>query len=72
MPRPKILSSTPAQSEVVETVSTLTFKIALGEQAARVGEIISTERVGDKLVVRCKVRQEAPLQPSGPFVVSFS
>jgi hypothetical protein len=66
------LSSLPAQSEVVETASTLTFKIALGAQEARVGEIISTERVGDKLIVKTKVRQEAPSQPSGPFTVSFS
>jgi hypothetical protein len=71
MPRPKILSSLPAQSEVVETASTLTFKIVL-LAPDKVGEIISTERIGDKLVVKTKVRQETPSQPSGPFTVSFT
>jgi hypothetical protein len=71
MPRPKILSSTPAQSETIVTATTITFKIALNEQADRVGEIISTERVGDKLVVKAKVRLENPMQPSGNWVVSF-
>jgi hypothetical protein len=71
MPRPKILSSTPAQSETILTATTITFKIALGEHADKVGEIISTERVGDKLVVKAKVRLENPMQPSGNWVVSF-
>jgi hypothetical protein len=53
------------------TATTITFKIALGEHADKVGEIISTERVGDKLVVKAKVRLENPTQPSGNWVVSF-
>jgi hypothetical protein len=71
MPRPKILSSLPAQSEVVETASTLTFKIAL-LAPDRVGEIISTERVGDKIIVKTKIRTDPPATPSGPFCVSFN
>jgi hypothetical protein len=70
MPRPKILSSLPAQSEVVETATTLTFKIVL-LAPDRVGEIISTERVGDKLVVKTKVKEDKVSQPTGPFCVSF-
>lgn len=71
MPRPRIVSTTPAQSETILTATTITFKIALGEQADRIGEIISTERVGDKLIIKTKVRLENPMQPSGNWVVSF-
>lgn len=70
MPRPKILSSLPAQSEVVETATTLTFKIVL-LAPDRVGEIISAERIGDKLVVKTKVKEDKVSQPTGPFTVSF-
>ena len=71
MPRPKILSSHPATSETVVTATTITFKIALGDVAERVGEILSTERVGDRLVVKAKVRGTVPDEPSGGFFVSF-
>jgi len=70
MPRPRIVSTTPAQSETIETATTITYKIFLGEYADKLGEIISTERIGDKLVVKCKVRAENP-KLTGGFVVSF-
>ena len=71
MPRPKILSSVPAQSETILTATTITFKIALGEHANKIGELISTERIGDKLVVKAKVRQDPIIEAPGGWVVSF-
>jgi hypothetical protein len=66
-----VISSTPSNTEVVETASTYTFKIDLVNISEKVGEIISCERVGDRLVVKTKVKAEAPQQPSGSFMVSF-
>ena len=70
MPRPKILSSTPSTTEVITTAATITFKIPLID-AERVGEIISTERVGDKLVVKTKVKADPPSCTLGDFSVCF-
>jgi len=71
MPRPRVISSSPSNTEVVETASTYTFKIELINISDKVGEILSCERVGDRLVVKTKVKTEAPSQPSGSFLVSF-
>lgn len=71
MPRPRMLSTTPSNTEIVETASTYTFKIDLMNISERVGEIISCERVGARIIVKTKIRVEAPQQPTGPFVVSF-
>jgi hypothetical protein len=66
-----VISSSPSNTEVVETASTYTFKIDLVNISEKVGEIISCERVGDRLVVKARVKAEAPQQPSGSFMVSF-
>ena len=71
MPRPRILSSTPAQSETILTATTITYKIALGEHANKIGELISTERIGDKLIVKAKVRLDPIIEAPGGWVVSF-
>ena len=70
MPRPRMLSTMPTNTEVVETASTYTFKIDLMNISDKVGEIISCERVGTRIIVKTKVKLEAPTQP-GPFVVTF-
>jgi hypothetical protein len=70
MPRPKILSSTPSTTEVITTAATITFKIPLIDPD-KVGEIISTERVADKLVVKMKVKAIIPPSAQGDFSVSF-
>jgi len=71
MPRPRTISTTPSNTEVVETASTYTFKVDLINISEKVGEIISCERVGARIVVKTKVKVEAPQQPAGNFVVSF-
>ena len=70
MPRPRVISSSPSNTEIVETASAYTFKIDLVNISEKVGEIISCERMGDRLVVKTKVKA-APNQPSGSFMVSF-
>ena len=71
MPRPRTISSTPSNTEVLETASTYTFKIDLMNISEKVGEIISCERVGDRIIIKTKVRAEVPSQLSGSFLVSF-
>jgi hypothetical protein len=71
MPRPRTISTTPSNTEVVETASTYTFKVDLINISEKVGEIISCERVGARIVVKTKVKVEAPQQPVENFVISF-
>lgn len=71
MPRPRVISSTPSNTEVVETAATYTFKLDLVNIAEKVGEIISCERVGDRIIVKTKVKSIAPTSTNATFSVTF-
>lgn len=71
MPRPKILSSTPGQAELVETTATLTVRMALGEFASKTAEIISTEKQDGFVIVKLKMKQEKKDTEYPRFTVTF-
>ena len=71
MPRPRVLSSTPSNTEIVETASTYTFKLDLVNISERVGEIISCERVGDRIIIKAKTKGVALEPRQAIFTVSF-
>lgn len=71
MPRPKLLSSTPGQAELVETTATLTVRMALGEFASKTSEIISTEKQDGFVIVKLKMKQEKKDMADPRFTVTF-
>lgn len=71
IPRPKLLSSTPGQAELVETSATLTVRMALGEFASKTSEIISTEKQDGFVVVKLKMKQEQKDKREPCFTVTF-
>ena len=71
MPRPRVLSSTPSNTEIVETASSYTFKLDLVNISERVGEIISCERVGERIIIKAKAKGTVPESRQAVFTVSF-